>query len=667
MRISTIKIRNFRKLENVTIDIHNQTTLFIGANNSGKTSAITAIKLFFGNEHKFLTYDFNLKNHSKINKLFDADAAPDMRAFDDIFPTMDLWFHVEDDDIYRVGQLLPTLDWSGGNLGVRLRYEIKDIAKLFAEYKQARERIKNNVKIFPKNIMDFLSKKLSDHFILRYYLLDPNNKDDIQPQISLGESLENSPLDNLIKIDIINAQRGMNDENADAEQIENRKLSNLLTSYYFNHLDPNKGEISDDDLNAIEKLNEATSNFTEIMKTSFEPALNELSGIGYPPFGTPNITINPQIKTADSINHSNALQYKADDNLFLPENYNGLGYQNLIFMTFKMICFRDSWLKYGKQKTEADKIAPIHLVLIEEPEAHLHPQAQQVFIKKAYQVLTSRKEINDGKLTTQMIVSTHSSHIVHECDFEQLRYFKRDFTAKIPSTNVVNLTNIFGSDWETKRFVTRYIKLNHCDLFFADAAILIEGDAERILMPHFISKHEHLTQSYMCILAIGGSHAYRLRPLIESLCIPTLIITDLDPVQEDSDKKRSVRFPSKLNAGQKTCNNTLKTWIPKQESIDKLLSATEQDKESNDTFPLKVVYQTTEGEQTFEDAIKNENPHLSDKINDNRPKAENALNLLYIEEFETGLNTPRYIESGLIWLDNILQNKLFNDKEAKNE
>ena len=58
---------------------------------------------------------------------------------------------------------------------------------------------------------------------------------------------------------------------------------------------------------------------------------------------------------------------------------------------------------------------------------------------------------------------------------------------------------------------------------------------------------------------------------------------------------------------------------------------------------------------------------MSDKINDNRPKAENALNLLYIEEFETGLNTPRYIESGLIWLDNILQNKLFNDKEAKNE
>ena len=667
MHISTIKIRNFRKLENVTIDIHNQTTLFIGANNSGKTSAITAIKLFLSNDNKFLTYDFNLKNHLKINELFDAEAEPNMRAFDDIFPTMDLWFHVEDDDIYRVGQLLPTLDWAGGNLGVRLRYEIKDIAKLFAEYKQARERIKNKAKIFPKHMMDFLSKKLSNHFILRYYLLDPNHKEDIQPQISLGDPLEKSPLDNLIKIDIINAQRGMNDENADTEQIENRKLSNLLTSYYSNHLDPNKGEISDDDLNAIEKLNEATSNFTEIMKTSFEPALNELSEIGYPPFGTPNITLNPQIKTADSINHSNALQYKADDNLFLPENYNGLGYQNLIFMTFKMICFRDSWLKYGKQKTEADKIAPIHLVLIEEPEAHLHPQAQQVFIKKAFQVLTSRKEINDGNLTTQMIVSTHSSHIVHECDFEQLRYFKRDFTAKIPSTNVVNLTNIFGSDWETKRFVTRYIKLNHCDLFFADAAILIEGDAERILMPYFVSKHKYLTQSYICILTIGGSHAYRLRPLIESLCIPTLIITDLDPVQEDSNKKRSERIPSKLNVGQKTCNTTLKTWIPKQESIDKLLSATEHDKESNDTFPLKVAYQTTEGEQTFEDAIKNENPHLYDKINNSLPKAEKALNLLYIEEFETSLNTPRYIESGLIWLDNILQNKLFNDEEAKNE
>ena len=108
MHISTIKIRNFRKLENVTIDIHNQTSLFIGANNSGKTSAITAIKLFLSNDNKFLTYDFNLKNHLKINELFDAEPEPNMRAFDDIFPTMDLWFHVEDDDIYRVGQLLPT-------------------------------------------------------------------------------------------------------------------------------------------------------------------------------------------------------------------------------------------------------------------------------------------------------------------------------------------------------------------------------------------------------------------------------------------------------------------------------------------------------------------------------------------------------------------------------
>ena len=58
---------------------------------------------------------------------------------------------------------------------------------------------------------------------------------------------------------------------------------------------------------------------------------------------------------------------------------------------------------------------------------------------------------------------------------------------------------------------------------------------------------------------------------------------------------------------------------------------------------------------------------MYDKINNSLPKAEKALNLLYIEEFETSLNTPRYIESGLIWLDNILQNKLFNDEEAKNE
>ena len=75
-------------------------------------------------------------------------------------------------------------------------------------------------------------------------------------------------------------------------------------------------------------------------------------------------------------------------------------------------------------------IEPLHVVLIEEPEAHLHAQVQQVFIKKAYQVLRAHDALKHGSFSTQMIVSTHSSHIAHELDFTCLRYFRREPATK---------------------------------------------------------------------------------------------------------------------------------------------------------------------------------------------------------------------------------------------
>lgn len=652
MYISEIKIRNFRKLENIVIDFQLDKTLFIGANNSGKTSAITAMDLFLNdrNNRKFSHYDLSLPNHLKINELFETETVPSELDFYDLLPALDLWFHVENKDIHYISPLLPTLDWAGGDLGVRLRYEIIDIAKLYSAYKTAREKVRDKKKgLFPKDMMDYLSKHLSSHFEIRRYILDPAQKNVIQSQATLGEALDDNPLKNILRINTINAQRGMNDEVSDADQTEKRKLTTLMTSYYADHLDPNKGEMTDEDIKALEALQGAIDTFTETMRTNFKPALKEISKIGYPPFGAPDITINPQVRPTDGINHPNALQYKTENGLCLPETYNGLGYQNLIFITFKLIGFRDSWIKHGKMKSDDVEYAPIHLILIEEPEAHLHPQAQQVFIKKAYDILTDRDEIKtynpktkewEYLLTTQMVVSSHSPHITHEVEFKNLRYFKRCLpcAGKNTTTEVVNLTNIFGADIKTEKFVKRYIKINHCDLFFADAAILIEGDAERILMPSFIEKLPYLNQSYISVLTIGGSHAHRLRPLIEKLCIPTLIITDLDG-----------------EAGGETTNPTLRLWFPKKENVDDLLALKPEEKFNSVGFPLCVAYQTGSAERTFEDTLKNENKELVKEVKGD--KAKFALNLLYLENFED-LKTPSYIEEGLNWLNGILQTKL---------
>ena len=122
-----------------------------------------------------------------------------------------------------------------------------------------------------------------------------------------------------------------------------------------------------------------------------------------------------------------------------------------------------------------------------------------------------------------------------------MRYFRRQPAAspgKVPESTVANLSEVFGTNEDTTRFVTRYLKTTHCDLFFADAAILVEGPAERMLVPLFIRESfPKLNESYITVLEIGGSHAHRLRPLIEHLGLTTLIITDLDAIDPNDNRK----------------------------------------------------------------------------------------------------------------------------------
>ena len=102
-----------------------------------------------------------------------------------------------------------------------------------------------------------------------------------------------------------------------------------------------------------------------------------------------------------------------------------------------MTDFRDRWLR---ALSEEENIEPIHVVFVEEPEAHLHAQAQQVFVKKAFEALCNNKLIKDNPwLSTQLVLSTHSNHVVNELDLNCMRYFRRvmDADYKLPISKVV--------------------------------------------------------------------------------------------------------------------------------------------------------------------------------------------------------------------------------------
>jgi len=578
--------------------------LFVGANNSGKTSAMDALGRFL-DKRSFSFNDFTISNRTEINRIGsewvadDCEIPEDVVRWDFVLPKMDIWLDVKNNEIHYVASIIPTLKWRKGTLGVRMVYQPKNVSKLFADYREAyfaarateaaKPKSDTAVTLFPKNLCDFLenksNKKLLTHFVIKSYILDPAKSQDAIPQETpFGmECLTDNPLKGIIRVDMIDAQRGFADpDTSDGGERVRRQLSAQMRSYYDKHLDPEKTP-TPDDLEILSATEKAKGIFDDNLSTKFEPKIKELENLGYPGMADPKITISTKVSTGETLRHESAVQYalsKINRDLKLPERYNGLGYQNLISMVFDLIGFRDGWMRDGKAKGE-DAIEPLHLVLIEEPEAHLHMQVQQVFIREAYAVLRNHKELkenpkdalgdesngstSDSPFATQLVISTHSSHIAREVDFANLRYFKRlaeSDKSSISTAEVINLCDVFGKEDATDKFVTRYLQTTHCDLFFADAAILVEGAAENMLVPHFIrNEFEKLNQRYISILSIGGRHSHRLSPLINKLSLPTLVITDLDSV--DPTSKNSKVRPER-EKGFVTTNYALTDWLVKE-------------------------------------------------------------------------------------------------------
>ena len=722
MRISSIYIQNFKKLYRCKIDFSKDTTLFVGANNSGKTSAMDALGKFLAGR-PFVFNDFTISNRESINKIGDQWEVPDCEKPESIsnwanlLPSMDVWLDVGLQDIHHVVSIIPTLNWRGGLLGVRLLFQPQKIETLFTEYREAflaaRETEKKNtgkevIQLFPKNLCDFLERKLSTYFTIKSYILDPSKAAEPSPQETVFEMecLTDNPLKGIVRINMISAQRGFSDtDKKELSEVERTSLSSQIRGYYDKHLDPEKTP-SPEDLSILVATEQARKVFDQTLETKFEPAIKELEELGYPGVTNPQITISSKVTTTEMLKHDSAVQYSLgakEEGFMLPEKYNGLGYQNLISIVFDLITFRDGWMRKGKASSTDEIIEPLQLVLVEEPEAHLHVQVQQVFIRKAYSILRNHEKLGDNNLfSTQLVISTHSSHIAREEKFANLRYFKRlpkGFECKVTTSKVVNLSDVFGEENDTDKFVTRYLQTTHCDLFFADGAILVEGSAEHMLLPHFIrNKYSKLNQRYISILNINGKHSHRLAPLIDKLALPTLVITDLDSAEPTGYHKKAEPMRKK---GLISGNYAITNWIIKKNLLDDLLDLSDDDKVVTKKsvcdyqirvayqIPIKVTHLDAEIEalaRTFEDSLIYTNWDVLSKLNATDPgqllkklkdgfdakksfdslkttifnelkksevKAEFALDLIFSIAPEE-IAVPQYINKGLTWLESVL-------------
>lgn len=144
MRIDFIEIKNFRRLAAVRLDFSEKTTLFVGANNSGKTSAITSLRYFLIQQNAFSVYDIPLALWPCIDELGEAfekaENEEPQYKWKEILPSLDVWLKVSEGELHHVSHLIPTLDWSPDKgIGVRLQLEPKKLDELQKAYVNAKK------------------------------------------------------------------------------------------------------------------------------------------------------------------------------------------------------------------------------------------------------------------------------------------------------------------------------------------------------------------------------------------------------------------------------------------------------------------------------------------------------------------------------------------------
>lgn len=597
MQMRCFRVENFRRLKNVLVNLDDDRTIFVGANNSGKTSATHLFRRFLGNPGRgaFQVYDFTADCWDEFNafdpETGDPDALPRI--------TFDLWFDVRPEDVHRALRLLPGLDWAGEPVGLRMEYAPRDGAELVANYLAARTATEVDESgedggtttdgppqyvPWPASLVDYLTRRLQKEYEITYAVLDAQQCDaDLVPNSDYEAFPLGSPSDrpakiveSIVRVDFLDAQRHL----ADGEsRTRGEDLSRRLSRFYDRNLPKPV-----DDVAALSAIADAEARLNVHFATVFGPVLGSLSAVGYPGIANPELKVMASFDAKAILDSSAEVHYSLPGQFpapnTLPDQYNGLGFKNLIYMVVEVIDFHEAW-----KGIEEDR-PPVHLVVVEEPEAHLHAPLQQVFTRKIRDVLG---DAEDGFMT-QFIVTTHSPHIIYESSFTPIRYFCRKTEAGLHLTEVKDLSR-FQADGDTVRFLQRYIKLTHCDLFFADAAILVEGNVERLLLPLIIERCvKGLTSNHLTILEVGGAFAHRFAGLVEFLGIPTLVITDLDSVAVAAGTTKASACPAHT-LGATTSNATLEKWVPKLSGVPELLAATAAQKAPPSGL-VRVAYQT---------------------------------------------------------------------------
>ncbi len=452
--IDKIRIDGFRGLKNFEMSL-TETSVLTGMNNAGKTSVLKALQIVFGNYSFLSTEDLHIENNVRSEKII-----------------VDVRLVPVDNDGGRSEDF--SEDWDIVLKAANIEHDLEDRAYVAFRSVFTTSATQNN---FTREI-----KKLEA------WEQDGIDWRDLQTTTKFQIPTEQLPFF------YIETQRDILDDVKQRTSFLGRMLGNVAEHYSREQVEQIETMIA--------SLNQQAIDSSDIL-TNIQTALSGLDSTMDK--HDSKVSILPFAKKLRDLNKSLSIQYGTENDSFTMD-YHGMGTRSWSsLLTFK------AFLQFLIKSLDEGKVC-CPIIAIEEPESHLHPNAQ----RQLYSQLV--------EMSGQKVISTHSPYIAACAKLSEIKCLHKD-----GFNTSVGVFNTEGLHKDDIRNVERQVVLSHGELLFSKAIVFFEGETEAQALPIFAEKAFNMP-AFNCgvnFVGVGGYGFYA--PFVrfaEAYNIPWFIFSD---------------------------------------------------------------------------------------------------------------------------------------------